>query len=141
MLSWLSPPPLERVTYEEVHSALRDTGVCIVSTFPAHDQSCLIARTLSPQEEERRLNDHLKRGEARCPIVVYGRNAADGAPDKKCRQLQNLGFTSVRLYAGGLFEWVLLQDIYGAELFPTTSVCPDPLRFKSAPTPRLRLTA
>ena len=141
MLSWFSAPSLERVTYEEVHAALRDSRVCIVSTLPAHDQSCLIARTLAPQEEERRLNAHLKRGEARCPIVVYGRNAADGAPDKKCRQLQNLGFTSVRLYAGGLFEWVLLQDIYGAELFPTTSVCADPLLFKSAPTPRLRLTA
>ena len=141
MLSWFQPQTLERITYEEVHSALKDSHACIVSTLPLGEQGCLVARTLPPREEESRFNAYLKKGQTTCPIVVYGRNAVDQSPAKKCRQLQGLGFTSVRIYAGGLFEWALLQDIYGSELFPTTSVCPDPLLFKTPPAPRLRLTA
>ncbi len=134
-------PSAERVTYEEMQLALRDSNGLIVSTLPAGEQSCLVARTLSPGVEEQRLNDCLKRGEAQRPVIVYGRNAVDTTPDKKCKQLAGLGFTSVRLYPGGLFEWALLQDIYGAELFPTTRPCRDPLRFKrGGSTTSLRLT-
>jgi hypothetical protein len=31
-----------------------------------------------------------------------------------------MGFINVYLYPGGLFEWLLLQDIYGDDYFPTT---------------------
>jgi len=41
-----------------------------------------------------------------------------------------LGFTEVYIYLGGLFEWVLLQDIYGTELFKTTRRVADILRYK-----------
>ena len=139
MFNWLRTPEVERITYEEMQCATRESNGFIVSTLPLGEQSCLVLRTLSPAEEERRLNECLKKGEASRPVVVYGRNAADRSPEKKCVQLAGLGFTSVRLYAGGMFEWALLQDIYGTEMFPTTSVCNDPLRFKRAP--QLRLTA
>ena len=50
---------------------------------------------------------------------------------KKYEQLVALGFTNVYVYVGGMFEWLLLQDIYGSELFPTTSEELDILKYKS----------
>jgi hypothetical protein len=133
-------PSVERVTYEEVQRAQRDRAALVVSTLLASEQGCLVLGTLAPAMEEQRLNACLKQGEARRSVVVYGRNALDPAPEKKCRQLMGLGFTNVRLYAGGLFEWALLQDIYGTDMFGTTSPCADPLRFKDGETGPLRLT-
>jgi hypothetical protein len=34
------------------------------------------------------------------------------------------------LYAGGLFEWLLLQDIFGAAEFPTTKKELDIIKYK-----------
>jgi hypothetical protein len=62
-------------------------------------------------------------------IIIYGRNCNDETAEKKYKQLTNLGFQNVYLYTGGLFEWVLLQDVYGKEEFQTTSVVADILRF------------
>jgi hypothetical protein len=36
----------------------------------------------------------------------------------------------VFVYTGGLFEWLMLQDIYGETDFPTTKKELDILRFK-----------
>ena len=54
-------------------------------------------------------------------IIVYGMNSTDETIVKKYDQLIGLGFTNVYIYLGGLFEWLLLQDIYGLEEFTTTS--------------------
>ena len=37
----------------------------------------------------------------------------------------------VYAYSGGLFEWLMLQDIYGQDLFPTTKIEKDILKFKA----------
>ena len=50
---------------------------------------------------------------------------------EKYNQLVQLGFTNISVYIGGLFEWMLLQDIYGDTSFPTTSKQLDILRYKS----------
>jgi len=34
------------------------------------------------------------------------------------------------MYTGGLFEWLLLQDIYGKTEFPTTTNIIDLLKYK-----------
>jgi len=44
-----------------------------------------------------------------------------------------LGFTNVYVYPGGIFEWLLLQDIYGENEFPTTKIEIDILKFKPTP--------
>jgi len=44
--------------------------------------------------------------------------------------LSGLGFQDVYLYMGGMFEWLLLQDIYGADEFPTTNKFLDILYYK-----------
>jgi hypothetical protein len=64
-------------------------------------------------------------------IIIYGRNSNDEKMYKKYEQLVALGFTNVYVYVGGMFEWLLLQDIYGSELFPTTSEELDILKYKS----------
>ena len=64
-------------------------------------------------------------------IVIYGRNCNDEKVYKKYEQLIKLGFRNVYIYVGGMFEWLLLQDIYGNELFPTTSKELDILKYKS----------
>jgi hypothetical protein len=43
----------------------------------------------------------------------------------------SLGFINIYLYNGGLFEWLLLQDIYGDDNFPTTKKNIDLLKYKS----------
>ena len=54
-------------------------------------------------------------------IIVYGKNSNDKTIYNKINQLIELGFFNIYLYIGGMFEWMLLQDIYGNELFPTTT--------------------
>jgi hypothetical protein len=42
----------------------------------------------------------------------------------------SLGFYNIFVYTGGMFEWLLMQDIYGKELFPTTKKEVDLLKYK-----------
>ena len=134
-------PSAERITYEELQNLQSSSRALIISTLPISEQECLVTGTLRPAVEEATLNGCLKRGESDRDIVVYGKNATDLSVEKKFKQLAGLGFSRVRLYVGGLFEWVLLQDIYGPHLVPTTSICKDPLRFKDLVPAQLRLTA
>ena len=48
----------------------------------------------------------------------------------KYNQLKKLGFTNVYIYFGGLFEWLMLREIYGDINFPITSQCSDILIYK-----------
>jgi hypothetical protein len=50
---------------------------------------------------------------------------------KPVKSKQN-GFPEVYVYSGGLFEWMLLQDIYGQDEFPTTKKVLDILKWKPA---------
>ena len=54
----------------------------------------------------------------------------DEAIIKKYNQLMQLGFKNVYIYPGGLFEWLLLQDIYGDDMFKTTNNVIDILKYK-----------
>jgi hypothetical protein len=64
-------------------------------------------------------------------IIIYGKNANDESIFKKYEQLITLGFSTVFVYTGGIFEWLLLQDIYGKEEFPTTSEELDILKYRA----------
>jgi hypothetical protein len=63
-------------------------------------------------------------------IIVYGKNSNDITILHKYEQLVKLGFTNVYIYTGGLFEWLMLQDIYGTTEFPTTKRELDILKYK-----------
>ena len=67
-------------------------------------------------------------------IIIYGKNSDDQTIYNKYEQLNKLGFYNIYLYSGGLFEWLLLQDIYGKDEFPTTIFELDHLKYKSQST-------
>ncbi len=84
-----------------------------------HKQKYLIHGTIAAEYEENAINKALDRNEYNKQIIVYGYNTqALESLIKKQKQLKSLGFTNVKIYLGGLFEWALLQDIYGSKEFP-----------------------
>lgn len=103
----------------------------IINVLPLHEQDCLISGTIEAHQEEYLLNQMIQ--SITTPdkkIVVYGKHCNDFAIDTKIEQLQGLGLTEIFIYRGGLFEWMLLQDIYGDVEFSTTKKVLDLLRFK-----------
>ena len=56
-------------------------------------------------------------------------NSSDDTLIKKYYQLRKLGIKNIYVYVGGLFEWLLLQDIYGEDIFPTSSTHIDILKY------------
>ena len=101
----------------------------IINTLDAYQQHCLIVGTLNIEMEIEILNIQLKKNND-VRIIIYGMNATDKTCITKYDQLLKLGFWNVYIYTGGLFEWLLLQDVYGNELFPTTSTKVDLLKYK-----------
>jgi hypothetical protein len=108
----------------------------LISTLPKLEQQCLILHTV-PEAEEEALMNRLMTQEVhgKTPVILYGKNCADPSVDQKYHQLVALGFRQVHVYGGGMLEWTLLQDVFGAREFPTTSVTTDLLRFQ--PSKRL----
>jgi hypothetical protein len=105
----------------------------LLNTLPPTEQDCLIVGTLSAFSEESVMNQLISSNKAHY-IVVYGRNATDPTLIKKYEQLTKFGFVNVHVYLGGMFEWLLLQEVYGTETFPTTSNCKDLYKYRSAKT-------
>jgi hypothetical protein len=101
----------------------------IINTLPPSDQKCLIVNTTLAEEEEPLINKYLKENR-NIRIIVYGKNCNDESVQKKYQQLLSLGFYNIFVYTGGMFEWLLMQDIYGKELFPTTKKEVDLLKYK-----------
>ncbi len=102
----------------------------IIHTMPAYEQ-VLIRGTLTPAEEEVFINEYLsKYTESNKTIILYGRNCCDDSARQKRAQLLSLGIADVYIYVGGLFEWLLLQDVYGVDEFPTTSRVVDLLAYR-----------
>jgi hypothetical protein len=100
--------------------------------MPAGEQDCLVLGTVKAEEEESRIEGILANlgSTSATKIVVYGRNNVDETVEKKYRQLIGLGLTEVYIYVGGMFEWLMLQDIYGEKEFPTTKKELDILKYK-----------
>jgi hypothetical protein len=83
------------------------------------------------EDEEKVINGLLSDNKSGQHIVVYGKHSSDETIYARHSQLSSLGLSNVYLYVGGLFEWLLLQDTYGDENFPTTSKEIDHLKFRS----------
>jgi hypothetical protein len=94
--------------------------IVIINTLDSYHQDCLISGTVAIDTEVEIINAHLKNYKD-IKVIIYGMNSCDYTCLKKYEQLVKLGFYNVYIYGGGLFEWLLLQDIYGTELFPTTN--------------------
>lgn len=107
-------------------------AVLLINTLSENLQSCLIVGTVVAAEEEETINHLISYNDYDHRIVVYGENCMDESVERKYAQLTKLGFSNVRIYRGGLFEWLLLQDIYGADKFPTTAREKDILKFRGS---------
>ena len=101
----------------------------IINTLDETSQDCLISGSLTNYREIETLNHYLKRDKS-INIVIYGENSCDNRVIDKYNQLFKLGFMNLYVYIGGLFEWLLLQDIYGEDEFKTTSRQVDILKYK-----------
>ncbi len=121
------------VGFEDVRKAVLNPGQYIlINTLRADAQDTLIKTTIPCDREENVINQMISDyNSPDRPIVIYGRNSCDVSVDAKYTQLLSLGIADIYIYAGGLFEWLLLHDIYGADEFPTTSAkAHDLLRFR-----------
>lgn len=111
---------IQYIGFEEMQIAVSSGKSIIINTLPNTDQYCLIVGTILASEEETQMNDLLATNK-KIQIIVYGKNCYDMGVIKKANQLKTLGFETVCIYGGGLFEWLLLQDVYGKTEFRTTT--------------------
>ena len=100
----------------------------LINTLSLYEQECLIPNTIKATMEEKMINDNIKNSDIN--IILYGKNSSDQHIEKKYLKLIELGFNNIFIYPGGLFEWLILQDIYGIDSFPTTNKELDILKFK-----------
>ena len=125
---------VRKINFEDIQNSIKNTELyLLINTLSENEQECLIKNTISIHQEEHTINKHLKNGK-NVRIVIYGKNCNDEKIYKKYQQLLSLGFYNVFVYTGGLFEWLLLQDIFGKEEFPTTKTELDILKYKANST-------
>ena len=112
-----------------INNNIKTSRFIIINTLDEACQDCLIYGSLSTYKEVEAINEYLKRDKS-INIVIYGENCCDNRVIDKYNQLFKLCFTNIFVYIGGLFEWLLLQDIYGEDEFKTTTKQLDILKYK-----------
>lgn len=125
---------IPKVSYEDIQMVVyRNSHVqhstLLINTLPPSLQHCLIKTTLDIRFEERVVNALIHKSPD-IMIIVYGKNSNDITILHKYDQLVKLGFTNVHIYTGGIFEWMLLHEIYGKDLFKITKYEIDILRYR-----------
>lgn len=132
MLSKIFKIEIKKVGFEDMKNAIEipNEKILIINTLLSSEQNCLIKGTLPIEKEIQAINDLLDKCEYSRNILIYGKNSCDETVEKKYHQLMKLGFYNVYIYVGGLFEWLLLQDIYGKGEFQTTTQELDILKYK-----------
>lgn len=122
---------IKKISFEDVQYVIKNSEIfLLINTLPPDEQNCLIFTTSDIKKEEELINKFIKLGNFNVKLIIYGKNCNDEKIFIKEEQLRNLGFSNTFVYCGGLFEWLLLQDIYGAEFFPTTTHVLDILKYK-----------
>lgn len=129
MLTMGNTNSVKKINFEDMQDMIIDKNTVIVNTLDISNQNCLIKKTIPAGEEVEIINNLIKTNYAN-RVVIYGMNAADDSIVRKYNQLTGLGLINVVVYPGGLFEWLLLQDIYGNDSFPTTKKELDILKYK-----------
>ena len=117
----------DMIHFEDIH---KDENSLLINTLPMSEQQVLIDKTINAQIECETINDLIKKKNYDKKIIIYGKNYRDKTIINKFNQLKKMGFKNIYIYFGGLFEWVLLQDIFSEEHFKTTSKINDILKYK-----------
>lgn len=119
---------IQKISFQDMNTCIQ-RNYSIISVMK--QDSCVIEGTIPIQKEEEMINRFYESGNFAHPIVIYGCNDCDENIVKKYRQLKELGFTKVYVYPGGMFEWLLLQDIFTDKHFHTSSKELNILKYKS----------
>lgn len=120
-----------KINYEDVQYVIKNSEThVLINTLSDTEQTCLIPNTINPLKEEELINSFIQSGNKQVKLVIYGKNCNDDKIYKKYSQLNKLGFYNTYMYTGGMFEWLMLQDIYGDNEFPTTKKELDFLKYK-----------
>jgi hypothetical protein len=90
----------------------------LINTLPITRQDCLIKGTIKAFNEVEYMNKLLKTNKNK-EIIIYGIHHTDLSVIKKYNQLKKLGFNNVHIYFGGLYEWLLLQEVFDTTNFQT----------------------
>jgi hypothetical protein len=136
IIDWISrenSTKINKANFEDVQYAIQHPkDFIIINTLSSLEQDCLILGTVPAYQEENTINELVNRIDIPDKrIIIYGRNASDYSPETKYKQLYKFGIPEIAIYPGGLFEWLLLQDIYGYKMFPTTKKNADILKYKA----------
>ena len=122
---------IPKINFEDMQLAIKENDkYLIIKVMETNMQQCLIEKTVSYNIEETVINELIEKKKKDINIIIYGKNSNDEKIFTKYKELRNLGFTNVYIYIGGMFMWLLLQDIYGDDMFPTTNKCIDLLKYK-----------
>ena len=132
MFSWLQTNKPSIINFETVQYAMKFSHeYIIINVLGNHEQYCLISGTIEGHQEESILTSMFNNiSVPDKKIIIYGKNCNYDKILEKANQLREFGVTEIFLYRGGLFEWMLLQDIYGSDSFPTTKNVRDLLKYK-----------
>lgn len=123
---------MKKINFEDLQVILKHPGTyLLINTLDQSQQDCLILNTTPAHQEEEIINQYLTNRNKNIKIAIYGKNCNDEKVYEKYQQLIKLGFYNLYLYTGGLFEWLMLQDIFGYDDFPTTKKEMDFIKYKS----------
>ncbi len=120
-----------RCNFETIQEMIKANSrdIILINTLDRNNQSCLIQGTLSVGDEIKVIDESLRKRQKKT-IYIYGKNYNDETVYKKYEQLSKISQFECYIYLGGLFEWLLLQEIYGCSLFPTNGSEQDLLKYK-----------
>ena len=122
---------IQKINFEDIQYVLKNHEQhVLINTLGETEQHCLLPNTMNARDEENIINKLIKNGRKDIKIIIYGKNCNDEKIYTKHTQLISLGFYNVFIYTGGLFEWLLLQDIYGESDFKCTKKELDILKYK-----------
>jgi hypothetical protein len=111
--------------FEDVQQAMTSKSYLLINTMPIDKQQCLIQSTIEATNESDVINKLVDSAYDNplkyIKVIVYGINSTDTSAYTKQAQLVSFGFEETYVYSGGMFEWLLLQDVYGDALFATTA--------------------
>lgn len=113
--------PVNKVSFQNIQDVINGNhkNTIMICTLDSKYKEYIIKNTINIEDECQIINNLISTNNLNKVVFIYGKNAYDDSIYYKYTQLKSLGFTECYLYLGGLFEWLLMQDIHGFDEFPT----------------------